>query len=350
MCYFFPMATRDVRKESPEVIQELRNRAIELKKKGHTHGDIAGLLDVSVAASRLWWRLYREGGQQGIQMEKRGRPAGACRILSPRQEKLVRRTIEDKTPEQLKLDFALWTRPVIRLFIHEKFGILLPVRTLGHYLKRWGFTPQRPKRVAYERDPGAVRQWLEVEYPRIRRRAAALKAEILWGDETGLSNQANLARGYALQGKTPEARGLARKVSASMISAIGNRGEARFMVYKGGLNTDIFIGFLKRLIKGAPRKILLIVDNLRVHKAKVVKEWVEEHKEHIELHYLPPYSPELNPDEYLNNTLKGQLRNRPASASQRELEGRVRRQMQSNQRRPDLIRSLFQHPSVAYAA
>ncbi|MFU8893020.1 MAG: winged helix-turn-helix domain-containing protein, partial [Luteolibacter sp.] len=145
------MATRDVRKESPEVIQELRRRAVELKKQGYTHLMIADTLDVSVAASRLWWRLYREGGDASLKLQRRGRPAGACRVLSKQQEKIVVKTITDKTPEQLKLPFALWTGPVIRRFIHERFGVQLPIRTLRLYLKRWGFTPQRPKKVAYER-------------------------------------------------------------------------------------------------------------------------------------------------------------------------------------------------------
>lgn len=241
------MATRDVRKEPPEVIYELRVRAVGMKLQGLTHETIANTLDISVAASRLWWRLYREGGKSGLALGRRGRPSGACRTLTQSQEKIVMKTITDKTPEQLKLPFALWTRPVIRQFIQKRFDIKLPVRTLGHYLKRWGFTPQRPKKVAYEQQPAAVREWIEVEYPAIMKRAKAEKAEILWGDETGVSNQDHSGRGYAPIGKTPVVRGLARRVTTSMISAIGNRGNARFMIYKGGLKVDIFIK-----LSGAP--------------------------------------------------------------------------------------------------
>ena len=159
------MATRDVRKETPEVIYELRVRAVELKLQGLTHETIANTLDISVAASRLWWRMYRENGKSGLALGRRGRPSGVCRKLTQSQEKIVIKTITDKTPEQLKLPFALWTRPVIRQFIQERFDIKLPVRTLGHYLKRWGFTPQRPKKVAYEQQPAAVREWIEEKYP-----------------------------------------------------------------------------------------------------------------------------------------------------------------------------------------
>lgn len=344
------MATRDVRKETPEVIYELRVRAVELKMQGLTHETIANTLDISVAASRLWWRMYREGGKSGLALGQRGRPSGVCRTLTQSQEKIVIKTITDKTPEQLKLPFALWTRPVIRQFIQERLGIKLPVRTLGHYLKRWGFTPQRPKKVAYEQQPSAVREWIEVEYPAIMKRAKAENAEILWGDETGVSNQDHPGRGYAPKGQTPVVRGLARRVTTSMISAIGNRGDARFMIYKGGLKVDIFIKFLSRLIKGAKRKVYLIVDNLRVHKAKAVSGWLAERQDMIELFYLPPYSPELNPDEYLNNTVKGRLRNQPVASNHSELQSQLAKVMRSTQKSPALIRSLFSHPAVAYAA
>lgn len=344
------MATRDVRKETPEVIYELRVRAVELKLQGLTHETIANTLDISVAASRLWWRMYREDGKSGLTLGRRGRPSGVCRKLTQSQEKIVIKTITDKTPEQLKLPFALWTRPVIRQFIQERFDIKLPVRTPGHYLKRWGFTPQRPKKVAYEQQPAAVREWIEEKYPEIMKRAKAEKADILWGDETGVSNQDHSGRGYAPKGKTPVVRGLARRVTTSMISAIGNRGDARFMIYKGGLKVDIFIKFLSRLIKGAKRKVYLIVDNLRVHKAKAVNGWLAERLDKIELFYLPPYSPELNPDEYLNNTVKGRLRNQPAASNHSELRSQLAKVMRSTQKNPALIRSLFNHPAVAYAA
>ena len=344
------MATRDVRKETPEVIYELRIRAVELKEQGYTHEAIATMLDVSVASSRLWWRLFREGGKDALQLGRRGRKIGACRTLTKSQEKTVVKIITDKTPEQLKMPFALWTRPVIRELIQNRFGIKLPVRTLGHYLERWGFTPQRPKKAAYEQQPAAVRKWLEVEYPAIQKRAKAENAEILWGDETGVSNQAHSGRGYAPKGKTPVVRGLARRVTTSMISAIGNRGDARFMIYKGGLKVDIFIKFLKQLIRGAKSKVFLIVDNLRVHKGKAVVEWLDQHSDEIELFYLPPYSPDLNPDEYLNNTVKARLRNQPAASNQTELHNQLSKVMRSAQKSPDLIRSLFNHSAVKYAA
>lgn len=321
-----------------------------MKLSGLTYKEVSGHLEVAVSSLQNWMGLYNEGGFTNLVPLKRGRTTGAKRTLSAKQEKAIQKHIAEKTPEQLKLDFALWTRPVIREFIHSRYGVLLPVRTLGEYLKRWGYTPQRPKRRAYEQQPEEVKQWLDVEYPKIEKRAKQEGAEILWSDETGFSNQGHRARGYAPKGKTPVARGLAKKVTMSMISAISNRGSLRFMIYKGSLKTDKFLEFLKRLLKGAKRKIFLIVDNLSVHKAKRIQKWLKGKEAEIELFFIPPYSPELNPDEYLNQTVKAQLANKPPAENAKELSTRLRSRMKSNQKRPDLVRSLFSHPAVKYAA
>jgi len=344
------MKRRDARKLPTEAQQELRRVAVEMKRNGKTYIEIAETLDVSITALQNWMRLYREGGLENLTPLRRGRPAGSNRKLTPREEKAIQKVIIDKTPEQLKMPFALWSRPAIREMIEKRHGVLLPVRTLGKYLKRWGFTPQRPKRRAYEQQPEAVQEWLDTTYPAIEKRAKRENAEILWGDETGFSNQSAVGRGYAPKGVTPVARGVANRATTSMISAMSNKGVLRFMVYQGSLKTETFLTFLKRLLKGAKKKIFLVVDNLRVHKAVRVKSWVSENAEKIELFYLPPYSPELNPDEYLNNTVKSQLRNAPAATTSEAMQERVRSRMKSNQRRASLIRSLFQHPNVKYAA
>jgi transposase len=344
------MATRDVRKLAGDAIYELRLRAVKLKESGHTHAEVAEALDTSVAAVRVWWGLYKDGGVDAMRLKQRGRRHGSGRILTPRQESAICKTIEDKNPEQLKMPFALWTAPVVARWILKRFGVRIPDRTMRLYLQRWGYTPQRPKRHAIEQQPGLVREWMETSYPAIAERAKAEKAEVLWGDETGISNQDSKGRGYAPVGKTPVARGMAKKVTTSMISAVGNRGDVRFMIYKGALDVAKFLMFLKRLVKDAKKKVFLILDNLRVHKARRVTEWVMENSERIELFYLPPYSPELNPDEYLNNTVKSQVRNQPVAQSHDELQASLRKVMLSNQRKPSIIRALFRHPSVAYDA
>jgi transposase len=344
------MATRDGRKLGAGAQQELRRRAVALRRKGRKHGEIAELLDVSESAVRKWWTLYRRGGGRALRLGQRGRPQGACRSLTPEQEQRVKRMIIDKTPEQLKMPFALWTRQAVQELIAGRHRVKMPIRTVGNYLLRWGFTPQRPRKRAYEQQPAAVKQWLRETYPGIARRAKQQGAQILWCDQTGISSEDHRGRGYAPQGCTPIAGTQAARFSVSMISALTNRGKLRFMVYRRGLKIGTFIKFLQRLIRSTDRKVFLIVDNLQVHRAQKVRDWVAKRHQDIELFFLPPYCPELNPDEYLNNTVKSQLRRQPAPRSQDQLQGSLRSCMKSNQRRPHLIRSLFHHPSVKYAA
>jgi transposase len=344
------MPKRDARTLGSEAQWELRRRAVNLKRDGYTHDQIAELLDVSEVASRKWWKQYKQGGLRALKPGKRGRREGMCRTLSRDQELEIRKLITDRTPEQLKMPFALWTRQAVQEVIARKCKVTMPIRSVGEYLRRWGFTPQRPRKRAYDQQPTEVKRWLKQTYPKIARRAKAEGAEIHWCDETGVSSEDHRGRGYAPRGSTPVAATKAERFSASMISSVTNRGKLRFMIYRRGLKTDTFITFLRRLIRSTNPKVFLIVDNLQVHRARKVREWVHKNRKRIELFYLPPYSPELNPDEYLNNTVKSQLRKKPAPRCRQELQYNMRRCMFSNQRRPRLVRNMFNHPYVQYAA
>ncbi|WP_444916185.1 IS630 family transposase [Microbulbifer sp. TRSA007] len=207
--------------------------------------------------------------------------------------------------EQLKLNYALWTCKTFMELIEREFGIKMSIRTVGDYLKRWDFTPQKPAIRAYEQNPKVVKKWMEEDYPYIKQRAKKEGAEIYWGDETDIRSDCQHERGYAPKGKPPIVKLTAKRASLNMILAITNQGTVRFQIYEGSMNADRLIGFLKRLIKTAGRKVYLILDNLRVHHARVIKAWLSEHEDEIEKFYLSSYSPELNPDEYLNFDLKG---------------------------------------------
>jgi len=230
-----------------------------------------------------------------------------------------------------------------------KYGFWMPIRTIGEYLKRWGFTPQRPLKRAYEQRPEDVERWLSEEYPTIAQRAKSEGAEVHWGDETGLRSDAYHGRSYAPRGQTPSITIPANRKSVSMISSITNEGKVRFMVFREAMNAKTLITFMKRLCRDAGRKVFLILDNLRVHHAKIVRAWLDEHKEAIEVFYLPAYSPDLNPDEYLNNDLKAEVHSRPAPRDQRALEQQLLSRMHMLQKSPDRVSNYFKHPAVAYA-
>lgn len=344
------MKKTDARTLKPEVLQERRNQAIRLRKKGMTLKEIADIVEVHFTTVSTWCSAYKKGGAKAIQLKKRGRRLYSCRTLSLEQEKEVRKKILDKCPDQLKLPFALWTRIAVQQLIKRLFDINMPIRTVGEYLKRWGYTPQKPLRRAYEQNPKAVKKWLDEEYPAIEHKAKKEGAVIHWGDETGLCNDSYHGRSYAPRGKTPAIRLSAKCERINMISTITNQGKVRFMIYNKTMNSQTMTKFLKRLIKDSDKKIYLILDNLRVHHSKVVRTWLEDHSDEIEIYFLPSYSPELNPDEYLNCDLKAGVHSGPPARTKDQLKKKTISHLRMLQKKPKRVSKYFKHPKIAYAA
>ena len=203
----------------------------------------------------------------------------------------------------------------MRMLIERSCGVRLAVRTIGTYLARWGLTAQKPLRRAYEQSPKAVRRWLRRDYPAIAVQARREKGTIFWGDETGLRSDDVRGRSFAPRGRTPVVRPCHKRAGLGLISALTNKGEVRWMVLDGALKAPSLIRFLGRLIQDANGKVFLIWDNLPVHRAQAVRGWLAERKEQIEVFHLPPYSPELNPDEGLNADLKHAVTRKPPPAA-----------------------------------
>jgi len=341
---------RDARSLSDDALETLRARAVAMVTAGASQVAAAKALGVHKNTVSLWLKAWRAAGEGALKARRRGRRPGEQKRLSAAQEWTIQKLITDRCPDQLKLPFALWTREAVRALIAARFGITLARTTVGDYLRRWGFTPQRPLKRAIERQDAAIRQWLEHDYPAIAARAKAEGAEIHWGDETGISNQANYGRSFAPRGHTPVVVAPARRQTLSLISTVTNRGTARFMIYEGALNVALFLTFLKRLTRDAGGKIFLIVDNLKVHRAYRVAAWVAAHSDRIALFYLPPYAPEHNPDELLNADLKQRLAKRPAARHRDQLKTSLRSHMRRLQRMPEKVRAFFRAPTTAYAA
>ena len=343
------METQDARCLSSESQEALRRRVIHAvvqEKVRPAHA--ARLFRVSRTAIYNWLRAYRARGAAGLKSRRRGRPRRSR--LAGHQAATVVRTVEDRYPEQLRLPFALWTRDAVRQLIAKRFGIRVSVWTVGRYLAKWGFTPQKPLRRAYERDPEAVRRWLEQEYPAIHKRAKAENAKIHWGDEMGMRSDHQAGRSYGRKGKTPVIPGTGKRFRCNMISTVTNRGKLAFMVFKERFTTPVAIGFLRRLLRHSGRKVFLIWDGHPVHRSAKVRKWVEKHRDRIAMFFLPGYSPELNPDELLNQDVKTNAVGRQRAKDQWELISNVRSYLRSTQRRPDIVRAYFQEAHVRYAA
>lgn len=348
------MEKTDARSISSSAQYELRKQIVRLKEAGRSGREISEITGLTPEHISRVWNSFKKGGLSSIKIKTRGRRVGAERVLTVEQEKALRTLMIDKTPDQLKFPFALWTRRAVQVVAEKHFKVKLALRTVSTYMKRWGFSPQKPMKLAYEQKPEAVKAWLTQSYPAIVRRAKAEDAEISWGDETGVEADDYTAKGYAPIGQTPVLRlsGSSKRTRINMISAITSQGKVRFMMYKDNMSPALFLKFLVRLIKEAAKKVFLIVDNLKTHHSRAVTKWLErpEIKERIELFYLPAYSPELNPDERLNSDLKGQIRSGLVARTQDEVKSKIRSSMKIIQNRPERVRKYFEDPLISYAA
>ena len=340
----------DARRLSDEVLEALRLRALRGCELGFTEVDVAELLGVSQETVSRWWTAYTTGGLGALPGDRTGRPVGSGRMLSDEQARYIQDLIDDHSPEELGLPSPLWSRRAVRDLIRQECGVAMPVRTVGEYLKRWGYTAKVPRRHARRQDPEEVRRWLEETYPAIAARARREGAEISWCDETGVAADKHPRYGYAREGQPATMEVPGPHIRMNQISAIRNEGTVRFMTYKGSMDGALFTVFLGRLLRTAARKALPIVDRLRAHEKATVMDWVEAHKDRIEVFSMPPYTPEYNPDEYLNNDLKGDVNEAGLPATEEDLRSRMQRFMRRLFDAPEHVMSYFQHPCVQYAA
>ena len=345
------MEKENARRQTLEQLHERRKQVIRLHKKGIKIMQIVELTGLSYPPVRAAIDLFEAGGWSAIRPTRRGRARGDGRVLTDAQEETIQRMIIDTRPEQLKMDFHLWSRAAVMQLIEQEFGIKLPVRSVGKYLTRWGFTPQKPIKRAYEQSPAAVQAWLEGQYPAIEQRAKAEGAEIHWGDETALVNTDVRGRSFAPAGKTPVAMAVGgTRQKLSMIATVTNQGKTRWMIIDESFDADKLIEFLQALIKDAEKKVFLILDNLRVHHSKLVKAWVAAHEARIELFYLPSYSPQLNPEERLNADLKQEMGKRVPARTKAKLREAANEHMAMLEQDPKRVMSYFQDRRVRYAA
>ena len=341
-------------KLSPKEQESLRLRIIRAAKKNLLpNGNVktklvAEICECSPSHVSHTWKKYREDGVSSVRAVQMGRPVNSGKLTIEQQNEICK-LIVDKNPEQLKLPGFLWDRENVRDLIKRKFGVDLALQNISVYLKKWGMSPQRPIKRSYKQNPKEVQKWLEEDYPKIKECAEKENAEIQWGDEVGCQNETNYVKGYAPIGQTPVMPVGNEHIRVNMISTITNQGKMRFMFYRGSMNAKVLIQFLQRLVKGATRKIFLIIDNMRVHHAKLVREWLEKHKGEMELFFLPPYSPQHNPDEYLNGNLKRELAKKGYSKDADELKSKARGTMKKLQRNTEHIKRFFHADKVRYA-
>ncbi len=342
------MKTIDTRRLSPDTQEHIRRRVVAAVQGGMRKSVAARTFGVSRTSIDAWLAKVARGGMRALKSKRRG-PRRRSRLAGWQAANVVR-LIDGGCPDQLRLPFALWTREAVQQLLADRFDVHVSIWTVGRYLAHWGLTPQKPLRRAYEQNPAAVKHWLKKEYPAIRSAARREKAEIHWGDEMGMRSDHQAGRSYSRRGRTPVIPGTGRRFSCNMISTVTNRGRLTFMVFKERFTGPVCIRFLRRLVRHRGRKVFLIWDGHPVHRSAAVRRWLDANRRRIRMFLLPGYSPELNPDEYLNNDVKSNAVGRQRPADQSEMIVQVRSYLRQTQGRPEIVRNYFEHEDVIYAA
>lgn len=340
------MKKLDGRKLKHEVLEAMRIRAVLAVERGESPEAVIKSYGMTRGCIYKWIAKYREGGIEALKSKPlTGRPL----TLNGQQLRWIYKTITGKNPLQLDFPYALWTREMVKELIEKKYSVKLSAVSVGRLLKKLGLSCQKPLMRAFQQDPVIVQEWVDKVYPAIKEEAKKEGAEIFFEDESGVRSDYHRGTTWGIEGQTPVIRTTGARFSLNMISAINAQGKLRFMTVKGKVNAGVFCDFLKRLMHNIETKIFLILDGHPVHRSTKVKKFVESTKGQLRIYYLPPYSPELNPDEQVWNNVKGKI-GRSTIKGPNDLDSKVRGHLIALQRNPEKIRMFFQEPCVRYAA
>jgi transposase len=338
---------RDGRSFDHQTLEEIRRMAVERVREGEDPSTVIASYGFCRTTIYKWLRAA-SGRGRGLRALAARKATGRPRTLTAAQERQVYRWINGKDPRPYGFDFALWTRKVVGELIEREFGVRLGVTAVGKLLAKLGLTPQKPLQRAYQRDPEAIARWQHEIYPRLAKEAKARSAEIYFWDESGFRADGVQGRTWGVQGHTPVVAVPGQRQSMSAASAINTRGAFWFATYQGSLNALRFVDFLKQLMKHRKKPLTLILDSLPAHKGPVVRGYVDSLQGKLQLHYLPGYAPELNPDELVWNHMKRTGTAKKPLRKGDQLQSRIDADLQAIQRDPKLVRSFFRAPSVAY--
>lgn len=323
--------------------QRSRVQGVRLMRAGYCSKDVADLFDVSTRAVFKWMADFSAGGQNALTAK-----TGAGRPPKPNAEQLqwIAKAVRDHTPNQLKFEFGLWTPALIGKLIEQQFQMSLSLPTLSKTMRLLGFTAQQPVHRAYEQDPVLVSRWWESDWPLLQATAKVLDAQILFAGEAGMRSDYHAGTTWAPQGQTPVVRSTGRRVSVQILSAVGAGGQLHFMLHDGRTTAEVFVKFLKQLMAGQTRRVILVVDGHSIHKATLVQECVKSTDGMLQLHYLAPYSPQLNPDEQVWKNVKERV-SKQKPTGKASLRSLIEQGLQRLQALPAIVMGVFRHPDCA---
>lgn len=339
------MAGEPGRRVPRSTLEDTRRRVIQAVGNGLHPEDAAVAFDCGRSTVYGWLADYDERGTAAFQVRK---PPGATPKLTEKQLSKLRQWVVGRDPRQLQFDYGLWTREVIRDLIEREFGVTYTLQGLGKMLSRLGLSPQKPLVRAYEQDPERVRRWKEEEFPAIRDEAGRLGAAVFFADEASVRTDYHSGTTWGEIGRTPVVKGTGNRKSVNMISAVSPRGKLYFKFLAGNTNAAAFTGFLKDMLHDIPGIIFLVVDGHPAHTAAATRNFAEENEDRLKLFFLPPYSPELNPDEWVWKNIKHDHAGRMAARTVDELRAGISKAVSRLSSFPGIVRGFFADPDLAY--
>jgi transposase len=338
------MSYRDARSLDHATLEEMRRLAVKRVLAGESQVSVAASLEVDKHTVSKWMRRFRSDGESGLASRK---ASGRPRTLSEKQQEHLRRIIVGKNPRQLNFGPALWTLNLVGALIEQLFGVVHHASTVSRLLHALGLTPQKPIRRAFQRDEEECRRWMTIAFPEIVREAKRMQATLLFEDETGIHENAPVGRTWGPRGETPvvAVKGSRRRVN--VISAVSPRGRLWFRCYSGNLTAVLFVEFLQALLGDTKKRLVLILDSHPAHVAAYTRRFIHENRRRLQVHFLPGYAPDLNPDEHVWSYIKGAFRGDPLEQDEK-LEVAVTDAMEKLRSTPKIVKSFFDHPGVRY--
>ncbi|MFH8739479.1 IS630 family transposase [Streptomyces sp. NPDC017964] len=282
-------------------------RAVAGLVAGRDREDVAAVFGVSLKAVNGWWTKWQVGGREALLMRSRGKSVGVHQVLGEGEQGAVRQAVLDYRPCDVGLSGQLWTRRLVGELIATLYPVQLTQPGVGKYLRRWGLSFQRPDKRAAEQDPEAVRRWHGETWPAIRAKARKDGGQVLFADQVGIRSDQVTGRTWGERSRSPVVRRCGNRFSVNAMSVISTNGRMHFMVFAESFTAEVMCRFLDRLASQFDHKVHLVVDGHSAHRSRTVRVWLAAHPDDVELHFLPPYSPELNPDELVNADLKHSL-------------------------------------------
>ncbi|WP_261556248.1 IS630 family transposase [Frankia tisae] len=326
-------------------LEETRFRALEAIDRGCHPADVAVMFGAGVSTVYGWMQTRRERGSEALKVRVSSGPAPK---LTDEQAEELWRLVACNDPRRLRFDSALWTREMVRELIRREFGVEYTPQGVGQLMRRMGLSPQRPLTRAWEQDSVRVRRWKEEEYPEIHREAEALGASIFFEDEASVRTDYHAGTTWAPVGCTPVVRGTGNRKTVNMMSAVSARGKLHFSLLAETVDSAVFIEFLEKLLHDVDGTIFLVVDGHGSHTSQATREYVESTEGKIRLFRLPPYSPELNPDEWVWKNVKHDNAGRLVARTVDELRQGIQKAFDRLWAAPEIIRDFFKDPDLEY--